>query len=876
MADQHFPYKFKPALQGQNIADAEDVELLATYVGVLTGATDTETALQRIDATGQGSRIRQFTGSFTADGTNITEWFGGRQLTRLRCTDSNIAVGQTGTVTFQLPGSAALNTAFDQLQTAGVEEVIRFIIEYTGPSKDRLSIIPRPGATPIITGQTNIIVRTGIAAEIEVTRTSGTISDYVFQAIGGIGDGGELFDAIRLQNPASVVWDASSTGTLPTQVAKGSAYKVVNAPTDGSGRFGEVMYTDDWVVWEGETFTAWATEPHQWFVMSAHDVRRITALETDFLTDIAITAQSDRNGVTRGANYADTAGEIRLKIYNSQSDYSAADLNTTGDIDEYTDTSDATGVLAIRLSGTRATLLSVLPTLYVYVESSGTFTRLFNLNDDFAYQGDFGSESDYVSINTINYTANDTIRIYIGSIVDRYNAPNFDVFESNLSDAVQAKLNRTDGNGTVDEQRLSALESKMDGLFPLTPDVSKLNDFADIYNDSNTVQTVSITTGYSLIADYRSSSDKYESSGVTYSDAGDDVVTYTGLSENLHRAFGFKVTAPDDEVLMWIVDGSTRIPFIDITSAGNVRINNYRSETTQGDHVTNQLHALTRTSGDEFISTATDSVSTFTITNFPSGATETSRSMQIEIDVAVNGTDTLAGHFQDIQLPADNTAQARQTFDASIPLGPLHGNRTVNVTIGYELRVSGSDLLIDFTLVSAPSDVTVRMNDVYTYLSYTPAATTTRVDNFVAFNDEGGTYTFTGEIDFIVSFQPHQFDNAMAAVAGAITSTGTVTLFNDITVPQPAHSFDSVEIPDDINFVTILPDHYFIHRDIGALLPRRGTKWAYGLALLEEVTEQQITEQVDFTQGIVLIDTVTSDRYLVTIANGTLKHEIIP
>ena len=90
MADQHFPYKFKPALQGQNIADAQDVELLAAYVGVLTGATDTETALRRLDATGMGSQIRQFTGSYVAEGTNINDWFGGRQLTRLRCTDSNI------------------------------------------------------------------------------------------------------------------------------------------------------------------------------------------------------------------------------------------------------------------------------------------------------------------------------------------------------------------------------------------------------------------------------------------------------------------------------------------------------------------------------------------------------------------------------------------------------------------------------------------------------------------------------------------------------------------------------------------------------------------------------------------------------------------
>ena len=870
MADQHFPYKFKPALQGQNIADAQDIELLATYAGVLTGATDAETALRRIDATGQGAQIHRFTGSYTAEGTNISEWFGGRQLNRLRCTDSNIGVGSSGTVTLQLPGTGALNTAFDQLVTLGVDEVLRFIIEYTGPSKDRLSIIPRPGASnPVITGTSNIIVRSGIAAELEVTRSSGTISDYVFQSIGGIGDGGELFDAIRLQNPSSVVWDASSTGTLPTQVAKGNAYKVVNAPTDGSGRFDEVMYTDDWVVWEGETFTAWATEPHQWFVLPAHDVRRISALETDFLTDIAITSPiTDRNSVIRGANYADSAGEIRIKIYNTVDDYSAADLNTTGQIDQFTQASDTTGVVAIRLSGTQATLASTLPNLYLYLDN----TLLGNFQRDLNYLGDFGAESDYILTTPINYVANEVIRVYEGTTVDRYNAPNLDISESNLTEEVQSKLNNTSGALLT---RVDTLESKMTALYPLTPDVTKLNDFADIYNDSNTVQTVNITDGYSLIADYRSDSERYESTGVTYDNTGTNVVTYTGLGTSYNRAFGFTISAPSDKILMWAVDGSDRIPYIDITSAGNIRVNNYHVATTPGQHITDELHHITRTSGDTVLTTASDSVQTFTLTNFPANSTNQSRSLDLGIEVFLNGTDTGAGHLQNLTMPATNTAQARQTFDASIYLGPIYQNRTVNVTIGYELRVSGSDLLVDFNLVTAPSDITIDIEDTFTSLSYTSQDTTTRTDNYLNLTDLLGDYTFTGAVDLLLTFHPIANTSIMEVVPVVINSSDVVDELNDRNVPIPPHDFASVEIPDDIDFTTFQADHFFIHRDLSALIRRRGTKWAYGLALLQEVTEQQITEVVDFTQGIILIAPDNS-RHKLTVANdGTLKTEVV-
>lgn len=855
MADRSVLFRIRAALQGAFVAVADEVELLATHVGLISGVNNVGTALQRFDGTGIGAAIFRFTGAYSAQASNISEWFGGKQLVRLRCTDSGTGPSVSGAVRFDLPGTSALNTAFDALVTAGLPEQITFIIEYTGPSDDFLQIFPRVSPSPQISGVSSIVVRTGVAATIEITRASSILSDYTFLSIGGVGNGGATTgDSVKLINPSVAVWNANTNGVLPTTgVVKGNAYRVANAPADGSGRFGEVMQDLDWVVWNGESFTSWSAEPHQWFVIPAHDVRRITALETEFLNDVAVSTQSDRNTILRGDNYADTAGEIRLKIYDEISDYSAADLNTTGDIDEYTDPADKTGHLAIRLTGTQASLASVLPTLYVFAEDSGTFAYVASLGNDFIHEGDFVSESDYITRLPIAYGGGTFLRIYFGTPVDRYNLPNLDISESNLDALVQAKLNRTDGQGTIDDQRLSAAESKLAALYPLTPDVNKLVEWAEIFTPANTTQRVREATGYSLIADYRSDSDRYESTGVTYDNTGTNVVTYSGLSENLQRTFGFLVSNPANQVLLWLVDGATRIPFIDITSAGNFRVNNYREVINEGDHITNQLHFLTRTSGDAVVTTAVDSKSTFTVTPFPTGATETSRTMQIGIDVYVNGSNTFGEHIADItDVPSDNSAQSRNTLPAQISLGPLHGNRVVNVVIGYEFRVSGSDLLVDFTLVSAPSDVSIQFDNVATFLNYTAPDTTTRVDNFQIFGDGGGNYVFSGNTNILFAFHPYQINNSMNVVPVAINSAGTVTELNDITVPIPAHSFDSVEIPDTFEFRTFIPDHFLTHNDLAHIITRASTKWCYGLALLETVSEHRIAGELEFNTYILI------------------------
>lgn len=440
MNDKSILYRIRAALQGGYVAVANEIETLASYTGVLSGINDTETALSRIDGTGIGSPIFTFNGPYIAQGSNINEWFGNRQQTRLRC----VSNGGVSPVTFTLPGAGALATAFDALVTAGLPETIRFVIEYTGASSTFLRVIPRTGTgNPVIGGTSAIIIRSNISATVEITRSNGTIGNYVFQSIGGIGDtGGGTLDSIKLINPSQQVWDASSNGTLPTtSVVKGNAYRVANAPSDGSGRFDEVMQNGDWVVWEGETFTSWEAEPHLWFVLPAHDVRRISALEDNFLSTFIETPQNSRNTVIQGADYADSVGEIRLKLYAQRADYEADDLNTTGDVDAFTDTTTQTSYLGVRLPDTNVNLTKALTELYVYVEdASGNFTRLGNLANDFTFEGDFGQESDYLSIEPIDYTSSTTLRLYIGEAEPRYNSEDLDVLRNNLSDEVQGQL----------------------------------------------------------------------------------------------------------------------------------------------------------------------------------------------------------------------------------------------------------------------------------------------------------------------------------------------------------------------------------------------------------------------------------------------------
>ena len=415
--------------------------------GVVDGALNAQAALERIDATGIGAPIFTFSGNYSATASNISEWYDNRSTQHVQG-----ATGQAnGLRTFELPGTTVLNTVFDTIVAAGLPEQFQLTVSYLGGvsgasmTVNRLTITPRISPAPQIDGRASVILTHGDFVTFQITRSSGTISAYEVISEGALATttpGGDSLNDIELQ---AETWDASSSGTLPTNVLKGYAYRVTNAPTDGSGRFGVVMYTNDWVVFSAETFTDWSTTA-DWFVIPATDVRRITSAQADFLG-----ATGEESVVVRGADYAVAAAEIRMQIYATAGDYDAADLNNNGQIDSYSNTSDAHGRIAIRLNGTQAGLASTLPSLYVYAESpTGQFTRVANLDSDFTHQGDFASESDYLADADYDYSANDVLRIYETTTANHFTLSNFNavnniddgaITEAKLSQPVQEKLN---------------------------------------------------------------------------------------------------------------------------------------------------------------------------------------------------------------------------------------------------------------------------------------------------------------------------------------------------------------------------------------------------------------------------------------------------
>lgn len=395
---------------------------------------------------------------------------------------------------------------------------------------------------------------------------------------------------------------------------------------------------------------------------------------------------------------------------------------------------------------------------------------------------------------------------------------------------------------------ISALEAKVDSLFPLTPDVNILTAWADIYVPERTTETVTTLRGYTLIADYRSNTDRYESSGVTYG-TGTNVITYTGLSDNLFRAFGFKVTGPENKVLMSIGTGASAIPFVDITSSGQLRFNDYTPATTAAQSVSNRVTFLTRTAGTEEVTTTPGSVSTFTVPDFPAGATDLNRTIEFEVEIWLNGSDSRAGReFVLNTVPNTAVAQARQTGNISVYLGPLYGNRTVTVTIGYEFRVSAGDLLLDLTLVNAPSDVTVSFASVNKIESYTAQTTVARVDNFIA----ASGFTFTGEQEFLITFHPYLTQHTTNVVPAAVAADGTITEINDVFIKIPTPIWSSVTVPDDIEFRTFLGPTFLRHDDLRDFLRDRATKWAYATARLESVSVHALSEAIDLATGSTL------------------------
>lgn len=398
------------------------------------------------------------------------------------------------------------------------------------------------------------------------------------------------------------------------------------------------------------------------------------------------------------------------------------------------------------------------------------------------------------------------------------------------------------------------LENKINTLYPLSTYVTRLSDWGSIYQPEQTVGNVAIVPGYSLIADFRTTSDRFESAGVTYT-AGTGVSDYSGLTDNFQRGFGFKVTAPSDKVLLSLVEGLEVIPFVDVTATGNIRANNFTLAVTAGTPVTNEYTNLPLASGTATL-TPTDPlpVAVYNIPDFPVGATESTQTIDLDINILVNGVNTGAGGNIDFEIPVIEQTQGRVDTEHNFQLGFNYNNRAVTVTIGHELTLTGNDYRLNLTRRSGPADVSIFIAGVSLFRSYTPASTTTRTDDWKVFQNAGGDYVFSGEQEFIISFQPHNSEGVIEVVMASVGASGEITEMNDIAIGEPGVNFDEVQVPDDIEFRTFLPNHFLRHADLSNLLRSRSIKWAYSLARLNEITEHTVTAPIDLAAGSTIND----------------------
>lgn len=640
----------------------------------------------------------------------------------------------------------------------------------------------------------------------------------------------------------SVIANTTNANAFGTNVSEGDAlFALINNPTQ------DITNTTDWLVLKGNT--GYAVSLSELQLLDTATETTVDTRDTDASTETTVTFYLLASAATVDGDL--TGGQ-------------------TGSFSKTSD--DPTGIMYIRVP---AAYITANGADHLYVETStpnGTVTRFQRLDTytertDLLVGGDDVFESDNaVRDQEFGYERAQIVKLWRTRRAPQWNfgsslnalpsIANGGITIEKLAPNIQNLLVAVQTDLIDNETSISSLERRVEQLSGLVPDVPILEAWADIYDPAQSTEEVSIVRGNTLIADFRGTAadEHYESSGVVYTD-GTNVIQYTGLGNDFQRVWGFKVSGPSDQVLLWINESGTLIPFFDITAGGNLRVNNYTIARSSGDVVTDDTRRITAPTTGTGVLSVGGTTSTYTIPDFPTNSSNQSRSMTVTMSILINGEDSQAGGFvgfgpTQFTVPQTLAAQSKRTIDHTFRIGfPI--NRVVTLTFGYEFRVDSGDLLLDLTLENAPSDITTNIDVVTLVYGYTATAAISRVDDFRNVKISGQTdFTFSGEYEFAFALQPIANTNTMNVVPVALqTSTNTATQLSDaLSVTKPA-SLNAIEIPDTIEFRTFLPNHFYRHIDLVDILRDRLTKWCYALARLNEVTEHAFTAAVDLFAG---------------------------
>lgn len=452
--------------------------------GVLSGVSDVQTALERLDNTGIGADVRTFSGSFFANyvepGGNQAIWYGGRQAVSLEGTAAS-----NGNYTFELPDISELTSMFDDLQARGLAQEFTITIGYRGGNTQsvvRNSLTIRAPSVSALFNRNEIPVTLaqGTSATFRITRTGGNIGIWERLGVQQSGDPIPTFGEVVLQ---SVSWNNSDLSFLPSgaQVQKGYAFPVIgSSPNDGTLRQGlldsgvsdRVIYDGDYVVWTADAFTSW-TDGNNWFVLNRNDIQRFSREESNFLAQVTeidnrvdlapvsmltsdalvwlsenplaeapfLTPSTDPNNPRSGDNYPYVGGRENR---NAMGQFTLGSNRFNSYI--------TLGITPSFISGHNLRDIEVR----IYDTDRNVIDN-WNLEDDFTFVDDAtftnGTVRHYQRNTSINYPFLATIEIWLTQVQRHFrldansvdvtqNIPDQSVVEDKLSADVQEKLNR--------------------------------------------------------------------------------------------------------------------------------------------------------------------------------------------------------------------------------------------------------------------------------------------------------------------------------------------------------------------------------------------------------------------------------------------------
>nr|MCH9664652.1 hypothetical protein [Gammaproteobacteria bacterium] len=294
--ERHILYKLKPALAGDQITDAVDIEIDSTSVtGILANTPNAQNALERLDNTGLGAQPRTFTGTFFSSIANQDQWYGGRQSVIMVG-----ARGQTnGNYAFRLPSLSDLTFMFDDLALRGLGEVYTLTIRYLGGNdasivRNSLTIVAPSVSASFDRNEIPATIGQGASVSYTIERVAGVIGSWERLGTGQAADPVATIGEVVLQ---SLSWNNQDGAVLPAvgQVLQGYAFPVLGSnPNDGTlrqslldaGVSDRMIYDGDYVVWTAATFTAW-TDGDNWFVINRNSLQRLTREESNFLSQVS-------------------------------------------------------------------------------------------------------------------------------------------------------------------------------------------------------------------------------------------------------------------------------------------------------------------------------------------------------------------------------------------------------------------------------------------------------------------------------------------------------------------------------------------------------------------------------------------------------------